>query len=109
MGTPCTTWSRARKDDGGPPPLRDDAEFLWGFHNLSPSDQRKIEDGNQLLHCSVRVAELCTKLLVPWVLENPASSRIFDPVFLLQIFVVSAPLGENPLVSCFSILMLYNL
>ena len=76
MGTPCTTWSRARKNDGGPPPLRDDAG-LWGLPGLSKHDLAKVADGNALLLCSVQIAELRAQLQIPWVLENLASSRIW--------------------------------
>ncbi len=76
MGTPCTTWSRARKLDGGPPPLRDDTA-LEGLPNLSIHDAAKILEGNQLRDVSVEVAFLCIMLQVPWVIENPFSSRIW--------------------------------
>lgn len=77
MGTPCTTWSRARKHDGGPPPLRDDDVYLFGYQHLSSHDMFKLDQGNQLLDVSDQIAHLCRALQVPWVLENPASSRIW--------------------------------
>lgn len=78
MGTPCATWSRARKHgDGGPPPLRDDDANLWGFSDVSSRDWEKLQEGNALLMVSDKIAELCSRLAVPWVLENPASSRIW--------------------------------
>ena len=40
IGLPCQSWSRARRADGrGPPPLRDDGQFLMGLPDLSPKDQ----------------------------------------------------------------------
>ena len=77
MGTPCSSWSRARKDDGGPRPLRDDSENLLGFHNLSQKDQNKVQLGNQLLVVSTRVARHCMHLGISFVIENPHSSRIW--------------------------------
>ena len=77
MGTPCTTWSRARKNDGGPPPLRNGSEWLWGFPNLPARDLEKISQGNALLDCSVQIAQLCSDLQIAWVLENPFTSRIW--------------------------------
>lgn len=76
MGTPCTTWSRARKLDGGPPPLRDDSA-LEGLPNLSTRDAAKILEGNQLRDISAEIALLCFMLHIAWVIENPFSSRIW--------------------------------
>ena len=77
MGTPCTTWSRARKNDGGPPPLRNGSEWFWGFPNLPARDLEKISQGNALIDCSVQIAQLCSDLQIAWVLENPFTSRIW--------------------------------
>ena len=49
FGMPCESWSRARKFDGGPPPLRDDDKFLYGYPNRTNADKLKIERGNSLL------------------------------------------------------------
>ena len=39
LGTPCNSWSRARRNDGrGPGPLRDDYRNLMGFSELPPHD-----------------------------------------------------------------------
>ena len=49
LGTPCNSWSRARRWDGrGPGPLRDDGSFLMGLPNLSHADQRKVQLGNNM-------------------------------------------------------------
>ena len=37
FGTPCNTFTSARKDDGGPPPLRS-SEFPLGLPELSEED-----------------------------------------------------------------------
>ena len=75
FGMPCQSWSRARKNDGGPGPLRDDNDFIWGFPDLSPNDNKKIALGNQLLSCTVTMIQQIDVLCVPWVLENPWTSR----------------------------------
>ena len=75
FGMPCQSWSRARRDDGGPPPLRDDDQFLWGRPNLGRKDQSKIELGNQLLLHTLTLIHQLRALHVPWALENPWSSR----------------------------------
>ena len=77
MGTPCATWSRARKWDGGPPPLRGD-EALEGLHNLHPHDQLKVIEENQLRDVSHEVALPCNSLDVPWAMESHFSSRTFQ-------------------------------
>lgn len=76
MGTPCTTWSRARKHDGGPAPLREDYA-LEGLDHLSDHDRSKVLEGNKLRDISVQIAELCSSLNIPWVIENPLTSRIW--------------------------------
>lgn len=75
FGMPCQSWSRARRDDGGPPPLRDDHQFLWGKPNLGRKDQSKIELGNKLLLYTLSLIHQLRALHVPWALENPWSSR----------------------------------
>ena len=62
LGTPCTSWSRARRFDGGPRPLRDDDVRLWGFSDLRPSDQSKVLLGNQLLEVSKFFIDLACHL-----------------------------------------------
>lgn len=78
MGTPCTSWSRARRCDGGPPPLRDDGHYLMtGMPNLSHRDQQKVLEGNQLLSRTLDIIALADSLSLRWILENPFSSRIW--------------------------------
>ena len=77
MGMPCTSFSRARKWDGvGPGPLRD-YDNLYGFSWLSFSDKRKVEQGNQLLRVTLRLAQLCEHLHIPYAIENPYSSYVW--------------------------------
>ena len=71
LGTPCTSWSRARKNDGGPPPLRDDSAGLMGLPSLRSHDQQKVELGNALLEVSLSIITVCTNVGIRWVLENP--------------------------------------
>ena len=63
MGTPCSSWLRARKHDGGPKPLRDDQQNLLGFLNISPQNRDKINVGNSFYgnKCSH-----CPLLLTPF-------------------------------------------
>ena len=77
FGTPCSSFSQARKDDGGPPPLRS-AEFVTGLRGLSQRDQEKVELGNSLLALSVELIYHCHRYGVKWSLENPATSFMWD-------------------------------
>ncbi len=78
LGTPCNTWSRARRGGGtGPGPIRDN-NHLWGLPNLSDKDQSKINVGNALLKFSAAVFRLCLSLNIPVVLENPLTSMLWQ-------------------------------
>ena len=83
FGMPCTTFSRARKNDGvGPGPLRT-PEQLWGLSTLSRHDYAKLQDGNLLFHALIRFLQLCVSLCIPFVVENPLSSMLWmmPPLF----------------------------
>ena len=75
LGMPCQSWSRARKYDGGPPPLRDDSRHIWGRPGLSPSDTGKVQLGNRLLLVSAQLLSHLSLLGIDWTLENPWTSR----------------------------------
>ena len=77
LGTPCSSFSRARDIPGGPPPLRSDSE-PWGRAAItSQADLMKIKIGNTLAQFSIGVFELCRRLGVIVSLENPELSRIW--------------------------------
>jgi hypothetical protein len=57
FGTPCSSFSIARKHDGGPPPLRD-RQHLWGRHGLSRRDREKLLLGNQFMALTAALATL---------------------------------------------------
>ena len=78
LGTPCNSWSRARRNDGrGPGPLRDDTTGLMGLPNLSEKDNLKVAIGNSLMKFSAQVFRLCVLLHIPVALENPHTSRLW--------------------------------
>ena len=84
LGMPCTTFSRARKLDGlGPGPLRD-SDNLHGLANLSYNDRRKLLLGNQLFYFTIRIMQICCKYKIPYALENPASSMVWEMPALLH-------------------------
>ena len=78
LGMPCTTFSCARKNDGkGPGPLRD-SEHLWGLAGLPARDRHKLCEGNALFYFTLRVLQTCAALNIPFVLENPLSSMVWE-------------------------------
>ena len=79
VGTPCNSFSRARDQPGGPPPLRSDSHPL----GLEPADAAKVRIGNFLLRFTVRFLFLCLSLGISATCENPAKSRLWicPPMF----------------------------
>lgn len=75
FGMPCQSWSRARRWDGGPPPLRDDALQLYGRARLSSKDSQKVFTGNLLLFWTYLFCNFLNLQSIPWVVENPFTSR----------------------------------
>ena len=80
LGTECSSWSRARRgrSEGGgmPRALRSDVH-LWGLPGLTPSEQRRVEQGNAMAQFTVSVIRLCIELQIPVGLENPLCSRLW--------------------------------
>lgn len=76
LGTPCNSFSRARDQPGGPPPLRSDDRPL-GLANLKVHDALKVKVGNQLMRFTARVLKIALELIIPFTLENPARSRLW--------------------------------
>lgn len=74
LGMPCNSFSHARDRRPGPPPLRSD-EHPMGLDSLRPSDELKVREGNMFLRFCCQVCHLCILLHIPFILENPATSR----------------------------------
>ena len=50
-GPPCSTWSVSRWNGGpGPRPVRLRGDFCWGLRDLTPSESRRVKEGNVLLN-----------------------------------------------------------
>lgn len=92
MGMPCQSWSRARRWDGGPEPLRDDDEFLYGRPNLFTKDMDKVFDGNLLLGWTFLFCHLCMHLQLAWVVENPFTSRCWLTLHFQRLISMGATL-----------------
>ena len=84
FGTPCNTFSSARKDDGGPPPLRS-AEFPEGLPNLDLDLFSVTFLGNLFVD---RTAEACCALCLlgkDFSVENPLFSLIWSTSALVKV------------------------
>ena len=86
LGTPCSSWSLARRGYPGAPggPLRLKGRCIWG-HPLAlrrAADRRKIKLGNRLAKCTARIIEAAVEHKVPIALENGNTSRLwhFPPI-----------------------------
>ena len=76
-GIPCSSWSRARRNDGrGPGPLRSDGS-VYGLPDLRPGDVAKVQEANAMLRHLHSLLHLCMSCKVPFVIENPWTSRIW--------------------------------
>ena len=80
FGCPASTLSRARRSDGsGPSPLRGDTEKLrWGLPGLKGKDRERVETANRLIKMTLRLCRHCLRIGVPFYLENPLASRLWD-------------------------------
>ena len=84
FGTPCSSFSIARKNDGGPPPLRSKAA-LWGLQHLAGKDLEKVQLGNTFLDITVQLAMLCHDHGIPWSIENPAGSFLWSMPTIIKL------------------------
>jgi hypothetical protein len=73
LGTPCTSFSLARDRAG----LIRTKDSPWGLPNLSEKDQAKVDEGNATLRASLKIIMAFQDLELPWILENPNSSRLW--------------------------------
>ena len=91
LGVCCQSWSRSRRWDGGPPPLRTDiGPELWCRHFQNKPDTLKVQLGNMLLHVSRLLAITCAIFRVPGYIENLQSSRIWlTPIMRDTIFITN--------------------
>ena len=76
FGTPCNTFSAARKDDGGPPPLRS-ALQPEGLDGLSEDNAALVFLGNLFLYRTVEAAALVFRLGGNFSIENPLHSLLW--------------------------------
>jgi hypothetical protein len=79
-GTPCASWSLARRGPAGTPggPLRS-LQHLFGHPDAlaRPHDHAKIIQGNRTMQATASVLRACLRSNAPCVLENPCGSPLF--------------------------------
>lgn len=74
LAPPCSSWSVARDRTAV---IRTPQE-PWGISGfVSSKDADKINIGNLTLRSALRVARMCLRHSVPFILENPATSKMF--------------------------------
>ena len=76
FGTPCTTFSRARRNDGGPAPLRSN-EFLFGIPGIPLDDMIAVQQGTSFLEISLEWGAIVLQARGFFSLENPESSMLW--------------------------------
>ena len=80
FGTPCSSFSRARR---GKPDKPDSGRLLrneghpWGLPGLSPKELLVASIGNATARSSFRLIREFERLGIPCLLENPVSSQLF--------------------------------
>lgn len=83
FGTPCTTYSVARKFDGkGPPPLRS-AEFPRGLPDVAEKYVKELQMGTLFMLKTVEFALQLSAAGGTWSIENPLTSLMWlDPAMI---------------------------
>ena len=76
-GTPCNTYTSARKHDGGPPPLRS-PDAPMGLSNLSSADSDLVFLGNLFLERSCEACRVVFMLGGDFSIENPLLSLLWQ-------------------------------
>ena len=83
-GTPCNTFASARKNDGGPPPLRSALEPM-GLQELSEDNQALVLLGNIFLFRTVEACRLVFILGGNFSIENPLLSLMWQTQAMQQL------------------------
>ena len=85
---PCGTCSRAREIQLGgasqPRPLRS-TEHPHGLPNLTSDEQARVNAANAIYEQIAAFLELCTSHNIPWSIENPARSYLWDTAWMSRL------------------------
>ena len=84
LGTPCTTFSRARTGPPGPRPLRS-VEFPYGFPKaqLKEREQKEVAQGTYFALQSLEACKICHQSSVGFGLESPKPTSGVVSIFTL--------------------------
>ncbi|CAE8586489.1 unnamed protein product [Polarella glacialis] len=74
IGTPCVSFSRARR--GRPPPIRNN-QYINGIPGIDAKNQLKVDVGNCLMIFSFGVLRFCARMHLPCTIENPTTSMLW--------------------------------
>ena len=78
FGFPCGTFSAARRNDGGPPPLRGhNPKDIDGLPGLQGKDLARVRSANALLRRMHALMKLAESVNLPFYLENPLRSKLW--------------------------------
>ena len=83
-GTPCNTFTSARKNDGGPPPLRSALEPM-GLQDLSVDNWALVFLGNIFLLRTAEACRLVFDLGGNFSIENPLLSLMWQTTVMQQL------------------------
>ena len=89
---PCGTCSRAREIHLGgskqPRPLRS-SEFPHGLPQLSADEQTRVDAANSIYSQLSEFLLFCSRCNIPWAIENPARSYLWETDWMLQLVKVA--------------------
>ena len=90
FGTPCTSWSRARRGPPGSPwcTLRSNSA-LDGVPGLGKRDLERVRIGNATARVTGQLIRHCIRNDVPCALENPQTSMLWSSRYI-------SPLARSP-------------
>ena len=79
LGTPCTSFTTARRWDGGPPPLRDPGDVLLAAPWISSeNDLKSVGTGNRFALVTARIILVAYQARAWYVLENRVRTRLWE-------------------------------
>ena len=93
-GTPCNTFTAARKLDGGPPPLRS-RDAPMGLPNLRDCDQCLVFLGNLFLERTVEACYTVFMLGGDFMIENPLLRLLWETDLINQLITCSRALAVD--------------
>jgi hypothetical protein len=73
LAPPCTSFSVAQDRTLQ---VRNEI-YPWGFRTLPPTELEKVFQANRLAVVVIKILTLCQQFSIPWILENPSTSRFW--------------------------------